>query len=125
MNIVIKESNKERITSALKVAAGKHTARVCTNYEDLIAHMKEAECVFETRPHDAELIIRVGAGHFPGAYKYRAEGSCIVVKYDSRGVAKLTYASVWDSKGGQAYNWSISANEAARQLSKIGVEVVK
>lgn len=125
MNIVIKEGNAERITSALKVAAGKHTARVCTNYEDLIERMHEAERILNTRPHDATLTIRVGAGHFPGAYKYRAEVSFIEIEYDSRGVAKLKYASVWDSKGGRAYNWYVSSDEAKRQFSKIGVEVVK
>lgn len=82
--IMIKESNKEKIEAAIKMAEGRSTARTIT-YNDIvcdIARIEEKLNIAKKHMEGIKADVDHNAQDFPSAYKYTPESTqyCIIRK---------------------------------------------
>lgn len=125
--IIIKDRNAERIEALLKRVQGKHSAHTIGSYAhllNLIYAARRGTPWEEGRLTEATLYIKVGAGHFSGAYNYPAMGTCVTISYSAKGDAKLTNAYMADIRRGKPYIWTLVATMAARILRQYNAYIL-
>lgn len=125
--IIIKDSNAERIEALLKRVQGKHSTHTIGSYAhllNLIYAARRGTPWEEGRLTEATLYIKVGAGHFSGAYNYPAMGTCVTISYSAKGDAKLTNAYMADIRRGKPYIWTLVATMAAHILRQYNAYIL-
>jgi hypothetical protein len=114
--LIINEAHKEDINKALAEAQGKAKARTIDGYEALVKEIEYAKKRFENLPAGIPkkaydgciLIIRVGAGHFPNAYKYVPVGTYLKIRFRKDGSGEILDIDRVNVEGGKEYRWGIT-----------------
>lgn len=109
MNIVIKESNKERIEKIIKEVEGAAKVRKCS-YQDLIYYINTIEeklNISKTALNGTVAWISPHGAKFPQAYKYSPQGTYFRVKFTA-GTWKVTIISRGDINRDDRYHLTLS-----------------
>lgn len=95
MKIIIKESNKEKIDSALNEVQGKARTRKVSFYDIERYATCKMNCIIEHYGISKKAIkgLRIrympDADNFSQAYKYRPEATYFIIEYGNNGIAYL------------------------------------
>ncbi|WP_029541972.1 hypothetical protein [Selenomonas sp. AB3002] len=127
--LIIDRAHEAEINAALVEAQGKATARIISDYDELEEYVedykKELPDVPKLAFEGCELIISVGAGAFPSAYKYRPMGTYCIIRFRKDGKGEVVKIGRADCEGGKSWRWRVTEKMRAYIMTAMRCEVIE
>lgn len=125
MSIIIDEKHSAKLDEALKDGQGKARERRIENAANLIelveGYKAEIPDIPKSHWHHCRLIITVGDGHFPGAYKGILMGTQVMIEFGKDGVGRLLDVSRSNVNGAKEFSFTFTRQAKASVLEKLHI----
>jgi hypothetical protein len=122
--IIVDEKHAAQVEEVLKEAQGRARERRIDSTQELIElidhYTKKIPTIPKKHMENCELVINVGAGKFPNAYKYRPMGTQVVVVFKN-GTPRIRLISRIDVNGLKEYSFRLTDIAKASVLKELNV----